>query len=55
MKINIISSTRADFGLLKNLIGRLKKEKVFLRPQLLAGRILPKDLIILIKKSLKTK
>ena len=37
MKISIISSTRADFGLLKNLIIKLKREKKFLVSTIIGG------------------
>ena len=37
MRISIITSSRADFGLLKNLILEIKKEKKFLTSIIAAG------------------
>lgn len=37
MKISVISSTRADFGLLKNLIIKLKKQKKFFVSTIIGG------------------
>ena len=37
MRISIITSSRADFGLLKNLILEIKKEKNFLTSIIASG------------------
>lgn len=55
MKINIISSTRADFGLLKNLIARLKKEKSFSTSTIIGGTHFAKRFDYTYKEIIKNK
>lgn len=55
MKINIISSTRADIGLLKNLIAELKEEKSFSTSTIIGGTHFAKRFDYTYKEIIKNK
>ena len=55
MKIGIITTTRADFGLLKNLIIELKKDKKFSKSIIVSGSHFTKEFGENFKKILKYK
>ena len=55
MRISIITSSRADFGLLKNLILEIKKEKKFLTSIIASGSHFTKQFGNSSKEIIKTK